>query len=313
MSEFAPSRFHGASGRNVVVCSDNKIKIINDGGEEIAEYDLKEDKIVASTAFGDFVVVSFSGDVSARGSELGVLDIGAINAETDAISERFDHDGNKNDSIFKWDRRLEGFIEAIGSMEGSFIFSLKGLGIYSMGISRNGEEIEVNENWRLGYPEWDGKNAAGFVDGVATITASDRHVQVISEGGEWLSLSSEDGSILDRGVLKITDPVYRAIPLGTTGTFVMTRGSHAFLIDHDFNILFNFTRLPGPVLDAVRVGAELRWTGWRHDGRFDFETSEFETFPRREIGLGVLKTGLCLYNDGSFRSWGPYSSISSVV
>ena len=63
--------------------------------------------------------------------------------------------------------------------------------------------------------------AAGFVDG-SPITASDRHVQVISEGGEWLSLSSEDGTILDRGVLKITDPVYRAIPLGTTGTFVMT-------------------------------------------------------------------------------------------
>ena len=53
--------------------------------------------------------------------------------------------------------------------------------------------------------------------------------------------------------------------------------------------------------------------GWRHDGRFDFETSKFETFPRREIGLGVLETGLCLYNDGSFRSWGPYSSTSSVV
>ena len=59
--------------------------------------------------------------------------------------------------------------------------------------------------------------AAGFVDGVATITASDRHVQVISEGGEWLSLSSEDGTILDRGVLKITDPVYRAIPLEQQG------------------------------------------------------------------------------------------------
>ena len=170
MSEFAPSRFHGASGRNVVVCSDNKIKIINDGGQEIAEYDLKEDKILASTAFGDFVVVSFSGDVSAKGSVLGVLDIGAINAETDTISERFDHDGNNNDSIFKWDRRLEGFIEAIGSMEDSFIFSLKGLGIYSMGISRNGKEIEINENWRLGYPEWNGKMAAGFVDGVATLS-----------------------------------------------------------------------------------------------------------------------------------------------
>ena len=145
MGEFAPSRFHGAPGRNVVVCNDNKIKIINDGGQEIAEYDLKEDKILASTAFGDFVVVSFSGDVSAKGSELGVLDIGAINAEKDTISERFDHDGNNNDSIFKWDRRLEGFIEAIGSMEDSFIFSLKGLGIYSMGISRNGKEIEINE------------------------------------------------------------------------------------------------------------------------------------------------------------------------
>ena len=35
MSEFAPSRFHGASGRNVVVCSDNKIKIIDDEGQEI--------------------------------------------------------------------------------------------------------------------------------------------------------------------------------------------------------------------------------------------------------------------------------------
>ena len=153
MSEFAPSRFHGAPGRNVVICSDNKIRIINDGGEEIAGYDLREDKIVASTAFGDFVVVSFSGDVSARGSELGVLDIGEINAETDTISEPPDHDGNKNDSIFKWERRLEGFIEAIGSMEGSFIFSLKGLGIYSMGISRNAREIEINENWRLSYPE----------------------------------------------------------------------------------------------------------------------------------------------------------------
>ena len=83
--------------------------------------------------------------MSAKGSELGVLDIGAINAGTDTVSERFDHDGNKNDSIFKWDRRLEGFIEAIGSMEDSFIFSLKGLGIYSMGISRNGNEIEIKK------------------------------------------------------------------------------------------------------------------------------------------------------------------------
>tara|TARA_B100000900_G_scaffold416216_1_gene450172 strand:+ start:5965 stop:6906 length:942 start_codon:yes stop_codon:yes gene_type:complete len=313
MSDFAPSRFHVASGRNIVVCNDDKIKIIDDEGGEIAEYDLKGDRIVSSTAFGDFVAVSFSPDVSPRISELGILDIGTVNAVADTTSERFVNDGKKNNSIFKWDRRLEGFIEAIGSMEDTFIFSLRGLGIYSMGISRSGEKIEINENWRLGYPEWDGNQAAGFVDGVATITASDRHVQIISEGGEWLSLSSEDGTILNRGVLEITDPVYRAVPLGATGIFVMTRGSHAFLVDNDFNTLFNFTRLPGPVLDARRVGTELRWTGWRHDGRFDFETSEFETFPRAEIGLGVLKTGLCLYNDGRFGGWGPHSSSSSVV
>ena len=313
MSDFAPSRFHVASGRNVVVCNDNKIKIIDDEGEEIAEYDLKEDKIVSSTAFGDFVAVSFSADASPGSSELGILDIGVVNPEADTSSERLVNDGSKNNSIFKWDRRLEGFIEAIGSKEDSFIFSLRGLGIYSMGISRSGKEIEIDENWRLGYPEWDGNQAAGFVDGVATITASDRHVHIISEGGEWLSVSSEDGTILNRGVLEITDPVYRAVHLDATGTFVMTRGTHAFLVDNDFNTLFNFTRLPGPVLDARRVGTELRWTGWRHDGRFDFETSEFETFPRAEIGLGVLKTGLCLYNDGSFGVWGPYSSSSSVV
>jgi len=313
MSDFAPSRFHGASERNVVVCSDNKIKIIDDEGREIVEYDLKEDKITSSTAFGDFVAVSSTGDVSTKGSKLGILDIGAANAETGITNRGLDDLQNKNDSIYKWDRRLEGFTEAIGSTQDSFIFSLRGLGIYSMDVSRNGAEIEVNENWRLGYPEWDAKQAAGFLDGVATITAGGGFVQIISEGGEWLSLSSEDGTILNRGVLQITDPVYRAIPLGPKGTFVMTRGSHAILIDHDFNTLFNFTGLPGPVLDARQVGTELRWTGWRHDGRFDFETLEFETFPRTEIGLGVLRTGLCLYNDGSFGNWGPYFSNSSVV
>ena len=100
MSDFAPSRFHGASERNVVVCSDNKIKIIDDEGREIVEYDLKEDKITSSTAFGDFVAVSSTGDVSTKGSKLGILDIGAANAETGITNRDLDDLQNKNDSIF---------------------------------------------------------------------------------------------------------------------------------------------------------------------------------------------------------------------
>ena len=138
MSDFPPSRFHGTSERNVVVCSDNKIKIIDDEGREIVEYDLKEDKITSSTAFGDFVAVSSTGDVSTKGSKLGILDIGAANAEIGITNRDLDDFQNKNDSIYKWDRRLEGFTEAMGSTQDSFIFSLRGLGIYSMDVSRNG-------------------------------------------------------------------------------------------------------------------------------------------------------------------------------
>ena len=160
ISEFAPSTWR-ISGRNVVVCSDNKIKIIDDEGQEIAEYDLKEDKST-STAFGDFVVVSFSGDVSAKGSELGVLDIGAINAETDTISERFDHDENNNDSIFKWDRRLEG--SSSHRLYETVSYSRSRLGIYSMGISRNGKEkLTKLEAWLSGMERENGSRLRRWV------------------------------------------------------------------------------------------------------------------------------------------------------
>ena len=127
-----------------------------------------------------------------------------------------------------------------------------------------------------------------------------------------MTLSLGEGALSRRGFLQISDPVYRAAPLGTRGTLVMTRGSSAMLVDNEFDVLYDFKKLPGPVLDALCTEDELRWTGWRHDGAFSFSSSKLETFPRREIGLGVLVSGLCLCNDGELSEWG-YSPGSSVV
>ena len=312
MEEFLPSRFHRGEDRNVVICSDGIIQIIDAEGRATSIFRLQDYSIHSSSASGEFVIVSSTDYGSQAGSHIGIIDVASTEEELSTARKNDGLRGDPVDLALAWQRDLEGTIEALESHGDNIIFSLKGLGVYSMRINKDSEGISVDENWRASYPKWSRKVGAGLIDGIASITTNEGFAQIISEGGEWLMLSLGEGALSRRGFLQISDPVYRAAPLGARGTLVMTRGSRAMLVDNEFNVLYDFKKLPGPVLDALCTEDDLRWTGWRHDGAFSFGSSKLETFPRREIGLGVLVSGLCLCNDGELSEWG-YSPGSSVV
>ena len=210
-----------------------------------------------------------------------------------------------------WWRKLEGTIESIGGGGSRFIFALTGLGIYSMDLELDGNLASVNESWRVHYPLWTLSSGPAIRDRIASILITDSGVLLLSEGGEWILLSTEEGVELDRGFLDLKNPVNRAVYSRELGTMVMTRGREIALMDRDLSRVEHIRKIPGPVLGACADDEGWKWTGWRHDG--SFKNGQLLIRMRSEIGVGMLGVSKCICNDGTIERWGGYSSESEVV
>jgi len=210
-----------------------------------------------------------------------------------------------------WWRKLEGTIESIGGEESRFIFALTGLGIYSMDLKIENDVASVNESWRVHYPSWTLSSRPEIRDRIASILITESGVLLLSEGGEWILLSAEEGAELDRGFLDLRNPVNRAVHSSELGTMVMTRGREIALMDRNRGRVERIRKIPGPVLGACADGQEWKWTGWRHDG--SFKNGQLGIRMRSEIGVGMLGSDKCICNDGAIERWSGYSSESEVV
>ena len=310
MLGFTPSRVHRSNSSTLVIGGDGNLAVLDREKNIGKQYLTSIDSISLSALAEDVLIVSSQPQAPSLGSKIGLIE---IQPETPSIAGEIPELSTGSILPFSWDRVLEGTLEALCSEGSNFIFVLHRLGIYSMEITGTKGEIKVNEKWRSPYPTWKNAMGSGISDRVATMCFSHHGFNVLSEGGEWLRLSSENGEILSQGTLKVRDPVYRASDLGDHGIMIMTRGSHAVIVDHDFNSKHDFTGLPGPVLDVLVNEGIVRWTGWRHDGEFLTEGGEFTLHNRREIGVGMINDNWCVCNDGKVVSWGPYSSESEAV
>ena len=210
-----------------------------------------------------------------------------------------------------WWRKLEGTVEAIGGVGRRFIFALTGLGIYSMDLEIEDDVAIVNESWRVHYPLWTLSSGPAIRDRIASILITESGVLLLSEGGEWILLSAEEGVELDRGFLDLRNPVNRAVYSSELGTMVMTRGREIALLDRDLSRVEHIRKIPGPVLGAYPDGEEWKWTGWRHDG--SFKNDQLIIRMRSEIGVGMLGVSKCICNDGTIERWRGHSSESEVV
>ena len=311
MLPVTPMRVHNHHDSAVVVGSDGELIGLDKGGQvtnilrpmsnPISTSILLDGHLIASWNFYDDDASSCMGLIPER----FFVDFGGgseLNRESGV-------DGGPAGAT--WWRKVEGTVESVGGAGGRFIFALSGLGIYSMSLKIDEDVTSIDESWRTHYPAWTLSSGPEIRDRVASILITESGVLVISEGGEWILLSTEEGIELDRGFIDLRDPVNRAVYSSKLGTMVMTRGKEIVLMDGNRKIIQNIRKIPGPVLDAYADDDGWKWTGWRHDG--SFKSGHLLIRMRSEIGIGMLGSDKCICNDGTIGRWGSYSSESEVV
>ncbi|MBH33128.1 MAG: hypothetical protein CMB75_01855 [Euryarchaeota archaeon] len=312
MLPVTPLRVHNHHDAAIVVGTEGGLIGLNKNGQvtdvlrpmsnPISSSVLLDGHLVAAwNLYGGESISSYMGLISTE-TLIHFGRIGEIGLESDA---------NEEPEGATWWRKLEGTVESVGGSGSRFIFALSGLGIYSMDIEIHEKVASVNETWRVQYPIWTLSSGPEIRDRIASILVTDSGILIISEGGEWVLLSVQDGVELGRGFLDLRNPVNRAEYSIGLGTMIMTRGKEFVLMDNDLEIIEYVRKIPGPVLGAYADNEGWKWTGWRHDG--SFKNGRVVIRMRPEIGIGMLGTDRCICNDGFIEKWNGYSSESEVV
>lgn len=311
MLPVTPLRVHNHRDAAVVVGTDGELIGLNDGGLVTDILRPMSNPISSSVLLDGYLIASWNLYGADASSYMGLIpteffvDFGGtseMNRETGAV------EGPEGAT---WWRRLEGTVESIGGGGSRFIFALTGLGIYSMDLKIDDGVTSVSESWRVHYPLRPLSSRPEIRDSIASILITESGVLLLSEGGEWILLSAEEGVELDRGFLDLRNPINRAVHSSELGTMVMTRGREMALIDSNQILVERIGKIPGPVLGAYADGKEWKWTGWRHDG--SFKNGQLLIRMRPEIGVGMLGPDKCICNDGAIERWGDHSSESEVV
>lgn len=310
MLPVTPMRVHNHHDSAVVVGSDGELIGLDKGGRVTNILRPMSNPISSSILLDGHLIASwnFYDDVS---SCMGLIpqDFFVDFGNTSELGCESGVDGGPAGAT--WWRKVEGNVESVGGAGGRFIFALSGQGIYSMSLKIDEDVTIIDESWRTHYPALTLSSGPEIRDRIASILITESGVLAISEGGEWILLSAEEGIELDRGFLDLRDPVYRAVYSSKLGTMVMTRGKEIILMDGNREIIQRIRRIPGPVLDGYADNGGWKWTGWRHDG--SFRSGELLIRMRPEIGIGMFGGDKCICNDGSIEQWGGYSSESEVV
>ena len=311
MLPVTPMRVHNHHDSAVVVGSDGELIGLDKGGQVTSILRPMSNPISTSILLDGHLIASWNFYDDDASSCMGLIPEGFF-VDFGGGSELNRESGvDGGPAGATWWRKVEGTVESVGGAGGRFIFALSGLGIYSMSLKIDEDVTSIDESWRTHSPAWALSSGPEIRDRVASILITESGVLVISEGGEWILLSTEEGIELDRGFIDLRDPVNRAVYSSKLGTMVMTRGKEIVLMDGNRKIIQNIRKIPGPVLDAYADDDGWKWTGWRHDG--SFKSGHLLIRMRSEIGIGMLGSDKCICNDGTIGRWGSYSSESEVV
>ena len=311
MLPITPMRVHDHHDTAVVVGSDGGLIGLGKDGQVTNILRPMTNPISSSILLDGHLIASWNFYDSNTSSYMGLIPKGFFVDFGDGSELNHESGADEGPAGTTWWRKVEGTVESVGGTGGRFIFALSGLGIYSMSLQIDEDVTNIEESWRTHYPAWTLSSGAEIRDRVASILITESGVLIVSEGGEWILLSTEEGIELDRGFLDLRDSVNRAVYSSKLGTMVMTRGKEIVLMDVDRKIIRNIRRIPGPVLDAYAGDDGWKWTGWRHDG--SFKSGHLLIRMRSEIGIGMLGSDKCICNDGTIERWGSYSSESEVV
>ena len=311
MLPVTPMRVHNHHDSAVVVGSDGGLIGLDKGGQVTNILRPMSNPISSSILLDGHLIASWNFYDDDASSCMGLIPEGFFVDFGDGSELNRESGVDGGPAGATWWRKVEGTVESVGGVGGRFIFALSGLGIYSMSLKIDEDVTSIDESWRTHYPAWTLSSGPEIRDRVASILITESGVLVISEGGEWILLSAEEGIELDRGFIDLRDPVNRAVYSSKLGTMVMTRGKEIVLMDGNRKIIQYIRKIPGPVLDAYADDDGWKWTGWRHDG--SFKSGHLLIRMRSEIGIGMLGSDKCICNDGTIERWGSYSSESEVV
>ena len=311
MLPVTPMRIHSDLDASVVVGSDGGLVGLNSRGQVTDTLRPMSNPISSSLLLDDYLIATWNFYDIEASSYMGLIPKEFFLNFEEALELSHPGDEDVGPAGATWWRKLEGTVESIGGEGDRFIFALTGLGIYSMNLKIEDDLTSTDEAWRSHYPTWTLSSEPAIRDSIASILITESGILVISEGGEWILLSDEDGAELDRGILNLRNPVNHAVHSGDLGIIVMTRGKELILMDSDRKITDHIRKIPGPVLDAYAGQRGWKWTGWRHDG--SFVGGQLLIRIRSEIGIGMLGSDMCVCNDGAIEDWGSYSSESDVV